>query len=257
MKRRFFVNPKHSDRAVGVRQHVYGVHAVAARLRTDPPQVTQLHVHTDPSARLTALAADAARRGVPVSWESSAVLRELCGTNQHQGVVAAVPPFPYRQFEDALGRQPDRILILDQLQDPHNLGALLRTAEAAGFRVVVLPKDGAVGVTAVVEKASAGAAIRLAVARVVNVARALRRLKGAGYWVVGLAPRAAADLYGFEPRPPIVLVIGAERGLRPLVRETCDQLLSIPMEGDAESLNVSVAGAVAMYELSRRLRAVS
>jgi 23S rRNA (guanosine2251-2'-O)-methyltransferase len=254
MKRRSVVNQGPRGRQPRRERCAYGVHAVTARLAAPEPAIEQLYLRENPSPRLSALGAEAARRGVPVTCVSIPALAELCGSEQHQGVVARVSPYRYGDLADVLARKPARILVVDQLQDPHNLGALLRTAEAAGVGLVVLPKDNSVGVTASAEKAAAGAAMRIPVAQVVNLARTLRELKDAGYWIVGLSARASADLFGFEPPAQVALVLGGEEGLRRLVEQQCDLLLKVPMEGKAESLNASVAGALAMYALRPRAR---
>jgi 23S rRNA (guanosine2251-2'-O)-methyltransferase len=246
MKRRIVVNQGPSARGLSC---VYGVHAVAARLAANPPQVTHLYVRDELSSRVAALTALAEKEEVPVTHVPPGALRDRCGSDQHQGVVAQVPPFRYADPTEVVAGGVARVLVLDQLSDPHNFGALLRTAEAAGVGLVIIPKDGAVGVTATVEKAAAGAAMRVPVARVTNIARTLRELKDAGYWIVGLAAKAAVDVFHFEPPPRAAVVLGGESGLRRLVQEACDELLSIPMQGETESLNVSVAGAVALYAL--------
>jgi 23S rRNA (guanosine2251-2'-O)-methyltransferase len=239
MKHGFLVNRARRGRGPQREHFVYGIHAVAARLAAATPAVLRLCVRDQPSARLASLAAEAARRGVPVSRLG---LHEL----------AEVPPYPYCDLAEGLGRRPTRVLVLDQLQDPQNFGALLRTAEAAGVGLVALPKDNSVGVTASVEKAAAGAAIRVPVAQVVNVARALRELKDAGFWVVGLSAGARVDLFEFDPPERLAIALGGEGGLRRLVEEQCDVLLRVPMAGETESLNASVAGALAMYALRPR-----
>jgi len=249
MKRGFVVNRARRGRGPQRHHFVYGIHAVAARLAAPTPALLRLWVRRQPSGRLARLAAEATRRGVPVGYLGVDELSERCGTEMHQGVVAQVPPYPYRDLADGLGRRPARVLVLDQVQDPQNFGALLRTAEAAGVGLVVLPRDNSVGVTASVEKAAAGAAIRVPVTQVVNVARTLRELKDAGLWVAGLSARARADLFAFAPPERLALVLGGEGGLRRLVEEQCDVLLRVPMAGETESLNASVAGALAMYAL--------
>ena len=144
------------------------------------------------------------------------------------------------------------MLLADRIQDPHNLGAILRTAEAVGAGAVLIPKDGSVGVTATVEVAAAGAAALVPVGRITNAARALQQLKEAGYWTVGLIARSGIDLYQFDPPERVVVVVGGETGMRPLVAKHCDFAVSIPMRGKVESLNASVATAVVLYELARR-----
>jgi 23S rRNA (guanosine2251-2'-O)-methyltransferase len=192
--------------------------------------------------------------GIPVRSCSAETLAKLANTTRHQGVVAECAPFPYVTLDSVLALQPQLVVLADQLQDPHNLGALLRTAEAAGVGAVVVPKDGSVPVTATVESAAAGAAALMPVCRVTNVGRTLATLKEAGYWTVGLVPREGRDLFEFDPPQRVVMVLGGETGIRPLVIRQCDFLVSIPMFGKIESLNASVAAAVVLYELRRRWR---
>jgi len=174
---------------------------------------------------------------------------------RHQGVLAYMPEAHFRG-EDALDvpATPQRLLLaLEHVQDPHNFGACLRTAEAVGVNAVIIPKDRSVGLTAAVRTASAGAAERVPVISVTNLVRSLERLKELGYWVTGLAGEGAEDLYAADLTGPTVIVMGAEgEGLRRLTRETCDRLVKIPMRGKIESLNVSVATAVCLYEALRQ-----
>lgn len=179
---------------------------------------------------------------------------------RHQGVLAYVPEKAF-DSEDVLYRspEPDHLLLaLDGVQDPHNLGACLRTAEAAGVTAVILPRDRSAGLTAVARKSAAGAAERVPMIAVTNLARTLQRLKELGYWVTGLAGEGEATLFDCDLKGPTVLVLGAEgEGLRRLTRETCDQLARIPMQGRAESLNVSVAAGVCLYEAVRQRQAAA
>jgi 23S rRNA (guanosine2251-2'-O)-methyltransferase len=174
---------------------------------------------------------------------------------RHQGVLAYVPEKAF-DSEDVLYRQAEPhhlLLALDGVQDPHNLGACLRTAEAVGVTAVLMPKDRSAGLTAVARKAAAGAAERVPMIAVTNLSRSLERLKELGYWITGLAGEADATLFEVDLTGPTVLVMGAEgEGLRRLTRETCDRLVKIPMQGKAESLNVSVATAVCLYEAFRQ-----
>jgi len=190
--------------------------------------------------------------GVSLRSCSEQTLTTLAGTPRHQGVVATSLPFPYVELDSVVRTTPRLLILADQIQDPHNLGALLRTAAAAGVGAVILPKDGAVPVTATVETVAAGAAALVPVCRVTNAARALQKLKKHEYWIVGLTPRYGVDLYQFDPPERLVVVIGGETGVRPLVAKHCDFMVSIPMSGRTESLNASVAAAIVVYELRRR-----
>lgn len=174
---------------------------------------------------------------------------------RHQGVLAYVPEKAF-DSEGALYRPADGdrlLLALDGIQDPHNLGACLRTAEAVGVDAVILPKDRSASLTAVARKAAAGSAERVPLIAVTNLARSLERLKELGYWLTGLAGEAKDSLYDVDLTGPTVLVMGAEgEGMRRLTRESCDRLVKIPMRGKTESLNVSVAAAVCLYEAYRQ-----
>jgi 23S rRNA (guanosine2251-2'-O)-methyltransferase len=194
----------------------------------------------------------AGARGVEVKRTSRQRVEELAGGGIHQGVVALVEPYPYSRLGEILSPPEPLVLMLDGVTDPRNLGAVLRAAEGAGANGVVIPKDRAVGVTAAAVKASAGASEHVRVARVTNLRRAVDTMKGAGLWVyaaeAGGTPYVELDLTG-----ALALVLGSEgRGVRRLVREGCDGTVSVPMLGVVQSLNVSVASAVLLYEARRR-----
>ncbi len=171
----------------------------------------------------------------------------------HQGVILEVSPYPYASFDEILQGEPGLVLVLDLLQDPQNVGSLLRTAEATRVKGVLIQERNAVGITPAVAKASAGAVEYLKVVQVPNLNRALEKLKDQGYWIAGLeAIPEAQDLFQVHPPFPLALVVGSEgRGIRPSVREKCDLFLKLPMEGRVSSLNVAVAGSVALYWLYR------
>jgi 23S rRNA (guanosine2251-2'-O)-methyltransferase len=194
----------------------------------------------------------ASARGVEVKRASRQRVEELAGGGVHQGVVARVEPYPYSGLDEILSTREPLILVLDGVSDPRNLGAVLRAADGAGASGVIIPKDRAVGVTAAAVKASAGASEHVRVARETNLRRAIETMKRAGIWVyaaeAGGTPYTELDLTG-----PVGLVLGSEgRGVRRLVREGCDGVVSIPMLGAVGSLNVSVASAVLLYEVRRR-----
>lgn len=215
-----------------------------------------LSSRNQPDSRLREIEQLAHAAGVPIERVERTALDNLTN-GHHQGVALEVSCFPYADALDlvALADQRRTVLALDGIVDPRNLGALLRTAEAAGIRHVVVPQDRSAAVTPLVAAASAGASEHLAILREVNLVRWLQRAKHSGFWVVGLAldPRSQ-PLFESELRPPLVLVVGAEgTGLRRLTREACDLLVSIPMYGQVESLNAAVAGALAMYEVQRWL----
>jgi len=238
----------------------FGVNPVAEKLRSSPQEVVEvLMVRAEPPrAALRAIDKEARRHGVPVRYVEPGVLDRLAESGRHQGVIAKVLSYSYYSFSGLLqeissesGR--DCILCLDGLTDPRNFGALLRSAEGAGIRRVVIPKDRSVGVTPTVVKTSAGAAHYLKVYRVANLRRAVLSLKERGYWVVGLDSEARESLYDRVYPEKMVTVLGAEgSGVRPLIRQECDFLVSIPMRGKIASLNVAVAGGVFLYELLRQ-----
>ena len=182
-------------------------------------------------------------------------LEQLCGSPDHQGIVAEVDPFPYADAETLLDSEEALVVALDQVQDPQNLGAICRTAEAAGVTGVVLPERRSAGVTPAVCKASAGAVEHLAIARVRNLADFLGSARDRGAWIYGAAAEAPDPYTAVDYRGRAVIVLGGEgAGLRPRVRSACDKLVSIPMAGRTASLNVSAAAAVLLYE-ARRQRA--
>ncbi|RMH42152.1 MAG: 23S rRNA (guanosine(2251)-2'-O)-methyltransferase RlmB [Deltaproteobacteria bacterium] len=231
---------------------VYGVGPVSELLERRPRSVAVVYVHK-PDARV---AAAAARRGVDVQVRSRAELDALAGPGaRHQGVVALAGEFAYADFDDVLAAQPSLIVALDSVQDPHNLGAIVRSAYLLGADAVVVPKDRAARVTAVATKASAGATEHMPIARVTNLARALADAKRAGMWVVGVASHPDAQpLSAIDATDRLCLVVGAEgSGIRPLVQRACDRFVEIPMAGAAVgSFNVSVAAAIALYEVARQ-----
>ncbi|WP_428313228.1 23S rRNA (guanosine(2251)-2'-O)-methyltransferase RlmB [Hydrocarboniphaga sp.] len=236
--------------------YIGGFHAVMAALEdgaVKPFEILLSDSRQDERARRLLAAANAA--AVPVRQVSKSDIDMRAPELRHQGVLALIPE---RELlgEDALEApaSPERIfLALDGVQDPHNLGACLRTAEAVGATAVIIPKDRAAGLSPVVLKAAAGAAERVPLIAVTNLTRTLEQLKERGYWVTGLAGEATESLFDVDLTGPLVLVMGAEgAGMRRLTRETCDRLVKIPMLGKTESLNVSVAAAVCLYEAFRQ-----
>lgn len=244
-------------------ERIFGIHAVEAWLQRTPEQLRQLWVQEGRvDRRMQELLNLAQRTGLTVQTVPRETLDKLAEGGRHQGVVAEVvprPPGDEHALADYLdGAGPEAlVLVLDGVQDPHNLGACLRTADAAGVTAVILPKDKAVGLTPVVRKVASGAAEALPVYVVTNLARALDRLKDAGFWVYGAAGESAENLYEQSLDGRVAWVMGAEgKGLRRLTRERCDVLVRIPMAGTVESLNVSVATGVVLFETRRqRLRA--
>jgi len=237
----------------------YGIHAVRVLLARNPERIRRLLVTSGrDAARLVELKSLAQRAGVQVGATDDASLDRLADGGRHQGVVAEITPRggdPETQLEEALeaAQGAPLLLVLDGVQDPHNLGACLRSADAAGVTAVIVPRDRAAGLTAVARKVAAGAAETVPFIPVVNLARALRDLKERGVWLVGTDDAADRTLFEADLTGPLALVMGSEgEGLRRLTRECCDQLVSIPMAGAVESLNVSVATGVVLFEAVRQ-----
>jgi 23S rRNA (guanosine2251-2'-O)-methyltransferase len=241
------------------RNFVYGLHAVNAVLERAPERLLELWVaQPRDDARINELRDRAQTTGVRLQSVGNEVLVKLVGEVAHQGAVAAVRPLkPWDEHDlvDGLSQISGYplVLVLDGVTDPHNLGACLRTADAAGAHAVLIPKDRAAAVDGVVRKVAAGAAEFIPVASVTNLARAIDLLKERGIWVVGTAEDALQPLYGADLKRPLALVMGAEgAGMRRLTRERCDFLVRIPMAGLVASLNVSVAAGVALFEARRQ-----
>jgi 23S rRNA (guanosine2251-2'-O)-methyltransferase len=237
---------------------IYGLHAVRAVLERRPETLVAGKVLRDASGKLGELAKALAARGVPLERVARADLDRLAEGGVHQGIVvdvAATPEFTVGDFEALVlerGRAL-RLLVLDGVEDPRNLGACLRTADAAGIDAVVVPRDHSAKLTAAAIKTSTGAAETVPVFRAPNLARALTWLKEAGVWVVGADAGAPRSLYQSKLAPPVALVLGGEgRGVRRLTRDLCDELVYIPMVGSVESLNVSVATGIVLFELLRQ-----
>ncbi len=245
------------------RDLVYGLHAVRAVIERAPERLLELWM-AEPrqDARSRDLKERAQAAGFKVQLVGNESLAKLAGDVVHQGVVAAVRPLkPWDEeaLMASVSAEPDPVLlVLDGVTDPHNLGACLRTADAAGVRAVILPKDRSASVDAVVRKVAAGAAELVPTVAVTNLARALSRLKENGVWVVGMDGQADQTLFAADLNRPLALVLGAEGlGLRRLTRDSCDFLVRIPMAGQVESLNVSVAAGVALFEAARQRTAAA
>ena len=240
---------------------VYGIHAVSRLVSARPERIRIVYLlegRDDVALRLIADAAGS--HGIAVERSPRRLLDRLTANGNHQGAVAAVTAARVLDepgLQELLdGCETPLLLMLDQVQDPHNLGACLRSAEAAGADAVIIPKDRAVGVTATVRKVAAGSADFIPVARVTNFARVMRMLSARGIWCYGAAGGGGATLYEMDLATPVCLVLGGERaGLRRLTREHCDALFEIPMIGGTESLNVSVAAGVCLFEALRQRHA--
>lgn len=241
--------------------HACGLHTVEGLIAANPDKVREITVAAGrQDRRLARLIAAAEARGITVRRLPGGELDLLLPGMRHQGVVATLAPQSSAGFhEQDLAAflsglaAPPFLLVLDGIQDPHNLGACLRTADAAGVQAVIVPRDRASGITPVVRKVACGAAETVPVFTVTNLARSLRLLKEAGVWIYGASDDADRSLYGTDLRGPLALVLGGEgKGLRRLTRELCDFLVSIPMAGRVESLNVSVAAGVLLFEARRQ-----
>jgi 23S rRNA (guanosine2251-2'-O)-methyltransferase len=241
---------------------VYGLHAVRAVLTRRPEDVLRLSVAAGrDDARMRELRQLAESRGLKPRPAAAAALDQETGGAAHQGVMAEVrpsAPLDENSLLDLLTSlaTPALVLVLDGVSDPHNLGACLRTADAAGATAVVAPRDRAAGLTPVVRKVAAGAAETVPFAQVTNLARSLRDLKAAGLWIAGTAGDGKRELYAADLAGPLAFVMGSEgKGLRRLTREGCDFTVHLPMLGSVASLNVSVAAGIALYEALRQRRA--
>lgn len=245
---------------VAGQDHVYGLHAVASLLASRPAAVSTLWVASGTAERrLAALIAQAEAADIPVRRMARGELDQRYPAARHQGVIAELHAGTAERSEKSLAAflesldEPAFLLVLDGVQDPHNLGACLRTADAVGVHAVIMPRDRAVSITPVVSKVACGAAESVPVFSVTNLARTLRQLRDAGIWIYGASDAADAKLYNADLRGPIALVLGSEgKGMRRLTREHCDHLLAIPMAGRVESLNVSVAAGVLLFEARRQ-----
>ncbi|MBI1922458.1 MAG: 23S rRNA (guanosine(2251)-2'-O)-methyltransferase RlmB [Geobacter sp.] len=237
---------------------VYGINSVLEALRGKRRAFELFVAREGQDKRLEKILALVAEKGVAVRQRDKRDIARLCGTEHHQGVALRVEGFAYTDLEDMLARwretgEPGLLVLLDGIQDPHNLGAIIRTAACAGAHGVIIPTDRAAQVTAAVEKVSAGAVETVPVARVTNLVQAIETLKEAGFWVYGAVGEAADQLYRQNFSGNVVLVIGAEdEGIRPLVRKKCDLLLSVPLHGGVSSLNASVAAGVMLFEVVRQ-----
>jgi 23S rRNA (guanosine2251-2'-O)-methyltransferase len=236
---------------------LFGFHAVGVRLKTAPQSVIEVYVDASrKDARMRQFLQRANEAGARVIEADGMRLAKLAGSHGHQGVAARVQPLPTsNSLDDLLDqlKEPPLLLVLDGVTDPHNLGACLRVADGAGAQAVIAPKDHAVGVNATVAKVASGAAETVPYFMVTNLARTLGELKERSIWCVGTSDDAPKTLYQADLKGPVALVLGAEgSGLRQLTRKTCDELVSIPMRGAVESLNVSVASGLCLYEALRQ-----
>ena len=243
------------------RQIIYGLHAVQALLDKQPESVFAIWFdQTRHDKRVQTVFGLAKKAGVTIHKVARGELDDLCGNSQHQGVVAesiASEVWDEARLMTLVGhlQEPALLLILDGVTDPHNLGACLRSADGAGAHAVIAPKDNACSLTGVVRKVASGAAESVPFVQVTNLARTLKKLKDAGIWLVGTTGNADQNLYESDLKGPIGIVMGAEgQGMRRLTAEACDFLVSLPMQGKVDSLNVSVSTGICLYEALRQRR---
>ena len=238
---------------------LFGFHAVGVRLKTTPRSIIEIYYEpTRRDARMRQFLERANEAGVRLIEADGMRLAKLAGSHGHQGVAARVEILAQTSSLDDLldGIEgPPLLLVLDGVTDPHNLGACLRVADGAGAHAVIAPKDHAVGVNATVAKVASGAAETVPYFMVTNLARTLNELKERSIWCIGTSDGTSKTIYQADLKTPVALIMGAEgEGMRQLTRKTCDELVGIPMRGAVESLNVSVASGVCLYEALRQRR---
>jgi 23S rRNA (guanosine2251-2'-O)-methyltransferase len=238
---------------------LYGINPVYEALAAARRHFIKIHIERkNLSGRLKQLIDMAETQKIPIKKTSSSQIDGMVGCGVHQGIAASVSRYPLVEIQTLLdlpgiSGPGHRLLLLDNIQDPHNLGAIIRTASCIGIEGVVIPKDRSVSPTATVSKASAGALEHIHLARVTNMVRTVKMLKDHGLWIIGLDQNAPQSMYATDLTGPMALVIGGEqKGIRPLVKRNCDMLISIPQCGPISSLNASVAGAIVMYESFRQ-----
>ncbi len=244
-------------------KNLFGFHAVGVRIKTAPQSVFEVFYDVQRrDARMRQFMDRARESGIKLVESDGLRLAKMCGSHGHQGVVARVDTLAQVTSLDELlenleasGIKNPLLLVLDGVTDPHNLGACLRVADGAGAHAVIAPKDHAAGINATVAKVASGAAETMPYFMVTNLARTLGELKERNIWCIGTSDDATKTIYDIDLKGPVALVLGAEgEGMRQLTRKTCDELVSIPMHGAVESLNVSVASGVCLYEALRQRR---
>ena len=240
---------------------LFGFHAVGVRIKTTPQSVFEVFFDVSRrDARMRQFVDRTKEAGIRLIESDGLRLAKMCGSHGHQGVVARVDPLAQVKSLDELleeleaaSNEPPLLLVLDGVTDPHNLGACLRVADGAGAHAVIAPKDHAAGINATVAKVASGAAETMPYFMVTNLARTLGELKERNIWCIGTSDDAPQTIYQVKLTGPVALVLGAEgEGMRQLTRKTCDELVSIPMRGAVDSLNVSVASGVCLYEALRQ-----
>ncbi|MBM4338856.1 MAG: 23S rRNA (guanosine(2251)-2'-O)-methyltransferase RlmB [Deltaproteobacteria bacterium] len=240
-------------------QIIYGIHPVKEALASSPLHFQKVMVSArNPSPTLQSIIDLTREKKVSIAFTDKETLDRMVKGGLHQNIIAILQEIPYADLGEMLSKPKQEgtktlFLILDGIQDPQNLGSLIRTALGCGAHGMIIPKDRAVGITPVVIKASAGATAHLPVARVVNIAATIDRLKNEGIWVYGASGEAKDMLYSLDLNIDLAIVIGAEgKGIRPLVKKKCDRLFSIPMKGPVSSFNASISGGMILYEVMRQ-----
>jgi 23S rRNA (guanosine2251-2'-O)-methyltransferase len=236
------------------REIVYGVEPIRELVAAAAGSIRVLYVKSGDERRFANEIDRVRTGGGRVEFADEAGLERMAGlTARHQGIAALMREYEYVPFEAILEQKPDPLVVVDGVTDPRNLGALMRSAEGAGVGALVLARDRTAGITPAAVKSSAGAWIHLKIARCGNVARALEQLKEQGYWIAALAPGGETRLYDLDTTRKLAIVVGSEdRGVRDIVRKGADFVVDIPMRGKVNSLNVSVAAAVALFEIARK-----
>jgi len=238
---------------------IYGINPILEALRSERQGLNKIFLAEGKKGGPIRLLRQLAReKGIPVQVSPKEALDRLAGSGHHQGILGFTAASSYSTWEDLLDRVRSAqgkaiVLVLDSIEDPQNLGSLIRTAEACGVKGVILPKDRAAGITPAVVKASAGAVAHLPIVRVTNLASTLEELKKEGFWIVGADSRAEKSLYELKFDMNVGVIIGGEgKGVRPLLLKKCDYTVSIPMKGKVSSLNAGIAGAVILFEVLRQ-----
>ena len=237
---------------------IYGLHAMTAVIDREPERLIELFVLKGrEDERLAYIINEAKRHDIGIQFCQRKTLDDKCNGEQHQGVVARAKPgkvLDEHDLDNILKNQSSPfLLVLDGVTDPHNLGACLRTADAAGVHAVIVPKDKSATLSPIVRKVACGAAESIPLIQVTNLSRTLKAMQDAGVWIVGTAGEAEQSIYACKLIGPVALVMGAEdKGMRRLTRENCDELIKLPMAGSVSSLNVSVATGVCLYEMVRQ-----
>lgn len=233
---------------------IYGIHPVLETVRAGKRRVGAIFLARSTPSTID-FVAQIENSGIPITCVSTGEIYSLAGSPHHQGIVARVGPFPYVELDDFLDSEAIHgpLLILDQVQDPANFGNIIRSAECLGVPAVIVPRDRSVGITAAVEKAAAGASAHISIIRVTNLVRVIDELKAANFWIYGTHQKGRRSLYSFVFSGKIAVVLGSEgKGMRRLVREKCDDIISIPIIGKTESLNVSQTASIILAEILRQ-----